>query len=1161
MSNYLDLYRVKSVDPTQTDIFELNMKLLEEAKERAKDSSSEVIPVLQYDQQGNPTYSRIVGGAIKSMELGARDPLFVALTLGGSSGREGLKQGFNLLDDIATKVGNSKFITKGMSYLNQLTPGTKEFMQMWNAGKAGKVIGAGVTGLNAKLMHDAYKDAAADPSAENIAMATMTSLPFMNGVGNMYSSGMNTLSRISKPFRDFRVAANMWGTQTLDDIARGITKLRQIPQTIRKQWTADERMRQIIRKQKELEQYWSNREREANRHVHDLRNQAQNADIDAARAQGEYESLADPQGLIWNRDGFKIPLFFRGNFNPRSYYNIEAGSGILPDGVVRRARYTGSSRPHGDQTVHFDKLSEEDIWRLLASRIANNRQAIQPKGIASIKKLFQEKGIVVEKSPEGHWRLRGPEMDIGVHDLYAPETFVSTKYSLPSFKNPAEEILTGEIHFGGGTGIPGSYTPMLDLNTGTIPIVPKIGNTSVSSTPNYLQYFDEAYRARLQENIAAVEEALPGFVPFGSAKGVASAGFPHATHDIDGYMSIADFNAWKAQHPELQGKFTSPDTYKIRLFPQAGEAGDIDINILRSDDNGFVIGDRATEIARQFFPKQYSEWVKDPSKPLQVKLDDVMRTVKENATAKSIADVFEIFPQGTKAKQAGRNLVYLSSADPTEVQKGLQLHGRAFGAEHGFPASVEELTDVELNRQIVKSLGIPVSTEEVIQNPQKMKNLLDYWYMQQTVRGRGVSNVSGQALNNAMFGAWDPRLNSGGTANGIGRNTVSFGNSGHGSVYGYWQIHPSNAEAQRAAYTNKKIPIQQRIEDVRRMVGDPTYEFGPEDIKSMQEIAKRHGLNLSEEHLKNSEAILNNLPHSQEGANFLHALQEELGIYALTRSNAYGSGIYSSMTGITPTEGAVFVRPKDTNPMHIEVRKRHLASSNDEAEAAEQGLKELYRDVRDNKVGQNYRSEELDTRVQVPREGFMKRFAEYHLRKNGKWEAYQQALKALQDKVNDAKEVAARIRSKDLPEAEATSLKIHSDGFTRKLQRNLVDWRYGDLNQRKITKRKDKIKAVGVVGSAAAGSSAASLGAYSIFMNSGDKQRIAKLSTEQIQKELSNRIPGTEYSTLYNVMYGDLEEELANRLNKSFKQGGSINIQKKNQDKNNYLNLLYGITQ
>jgi hypothetical protein len=88
-----------------------------------------------------------------------------------------------------------------------------------------------------------------------------------------------------------------------------------------------------------------------------------------------------------------------------------------------------------------------------------------------------------------------------------------------------------------------------------------------------------------------------------------------------------------------------------------------------------------------------------------------------------------------------------------------------------------------------------------------MKNLLDYWYMQQTVRGRGVSNVSGQALDNAMFGAWDPILNNGGTANGIGRNTVSFGNSGHGSIYGYWQIHPSNAEARHAAYANKEIPI------------------------------------------------------------------------------------------------------------------------------------------------------------------------------------------------------------------------------------------------------------------------------------------------------------------------------------------------------------------
>lgn len=1129
----------QKVDPTKVNIEDLNMNILSQYAQRETSSDFTLVPY--YDAEGNLKHRNMQIGKRKSMELGASDPLFVALTLGGSAGREGLKQGFNLLDDIATKVGNSKFVTKGMSYLNQLTPGTKEFMQMWNAGRAGKVIGTGVTGLNAKLMHDAYKDAAADPSAENIAMATMTSLPFMNGVGNMYSSGMNTLSRISKPFRDFRVAANMWGTQTLDDIARGITKLRQIPQTIRKQWTADERMRQIVRKQRELERYWATREQEANRHVNNLRNQAQNADIDAARAQGEYESLADPQGLIWNKDGFKIPLFFRGNFNPRSYYNIEAGSGILPDGVVRRARYAGSSRPHGDRTVHFDKLSEEDVWRLLASRIARNRQDLQPKGIESIKRMFQEQGVVLEKSSEGHWRLRGPEMDIGIHDLYAPETFVSTKYSLPSFKNPADEILTGEIQFGGGAGIQGSYIPMLDFNTGTIPAIPEINTAAVSTTPNYLQYFDDAYRARLQENIAAVEEALPGFVPFGSAKGVASAGLPHATHDIDGYMSIADFNAWKAQHPELEGVFTSPDTYKIRLFPQAGEAGDIDINILRSDDNGFVIGDRATEIARQFFPKQYSEWVKDPSIPLQVKLDDVMHAIKENATAKSIADVFEIFPQGTKSKQAGRNLVYLSSADPTEVQKGLQLHGRSFGAEHGFPVSVEELADVELNRQIVKNLGIPVSTEEVIRNPQKMKNLLDYWYMQQTVRGRGVSDVSGQALNNAMFGAWDPILNNGGTANGIGRNTVSFGNSGHGSVYGYWQIHPSNAEARHAAYANKEIPIQQRIADIRRMVGDPTHEFGPEDIKSMQEIAQRHGLTLSEEQLKNSEAILNNLPKTQEGANFLHALQEELGIYALTRSNAYGSGIYSSMTGVTPAEGAVFVRPKDTHPMHIELRKRQLTPSSDEAEAVEEGLKDLYRNVRDNQVGQNYRSEELDTRVLVPHEGLMKRFAEHHLRKRGKWDAYQQALKALQDKVNDAKETVARIRGKDLPEAEAIARKTHSDSFARTLQRNKLDVKYGDWTQRKIKKRKADIKRAGIAGSVALGESAAALGAYSIFRNSGNKQHLSELSTEQIQKELSNRIPGTEYSTLFGVMYKDLEEELANRLNKSFKQGGNIN--------------------
>jgi hypothetical protein len=150
------------------------------------------------------------------------------------------------------------------------------------------------------------------------------------------------------------------------------------------------------------------------------------------------------------------------------------------------------------------------------------------------------------------------------------------------------------------------------------------------------------------------------------------------------------------------------------------------------------------------------------------------------------------------------------------------------------------------------------------------------------------------------------------------------------------------------------------------------------------------------------------------------------------------------MTGVTPAEGAVFVRPKDTHPMHIELRKRQLTPSSDEAEAAEEGLKDLYRNVRDNQVGQNYRSEELDTRVLVPHEGFMRRFAEHHLRKRGKWDAYQQALKALQDKVNDAKETVARIRGKDIPDAEATARKIHSDGFARTLQRRKLDIKYGD---------------------------------------------------------------------------------------------------------------------
>jgi len=93
---------------------------------------------------------------------------------------------------------------------------------------------------------------------------------------------------------------------------------------------------------------------------------------------------------------------------------------------------------------------------------------------------------------------------------------------------------------------------------------------------------------------------LPGFKPFGSSVCVANAGFPHATHDIDGYMLWEDFNDWMGKNADkYKIEQTSGDTYAVNLFPSLkNKEGIIDVNVLRSNNAGYIIGPRALEMAR-----------------------------------------------------------------------------------------------------------------------------------------------------------------------------------------------------------------------------------------------------------------------------------------------------------------------------------------------------------------------------------------------------------------------------------------------------------------------------------------------------------------------------------------------------------------------------------
>jgi hypothetical protein len=115
----------------------------------------------------------------------------------------------------------------------------------------------------------------------------------------------------------------------------------------------------------------------------------------------------------------------------------------------------------------------------------------------------------------------------------------------------------------------------------------------------------------------------------------------------------------------------------------------------------------------------------------------------------------------------------------------LELYGKSFGFTSGFPVTLDELTDIERNKKILRDLKMPVSIEEVASDPQKMKNTLTYWYMTNTIRGRGTDREAPQIIKNSLTQQWNPNTNKGGVVNGIGRNSVVFGDSRRRPMYGF----------------------------------------------------------------------------------------------------------------------------------------------------------------------------------------------------------------------------------------------------------------------------------------------------------------------------------------------------------------------------------------
>lgn len=316
----------------------------------------------------------------------------------------------------------------------------------------------------------------------------------------------------------------------------------------------------------------------------------------------------------------------------------------------------------------------------------------------------------------------------------------------------------------------------------------------------------EEYTRTLRSNIDYVQNTLfpgSGVKVFGSSAGVTDAGFPHATHDIDFYITQQSLDDLISKGMLSERDRINPGTYTYRLKPdQFGEQGNIDLNVLEQTPEGMATGLRAEELYRQYFPDEYFLALRQhqaamnngeiPSgTPLAIRRTPQELLDAMTPSSKTIMDSFDIdISNPAKSKHTLRSWAHLVYSDPQQVARGLNQYAQSLVGSnaHLFPATVQQLGDRELNLQALRKIGINLTDSElnrIASDPQRMKNVLDAWYLMDNTAMRYIRGTwpgtTGHSADNFVRSAttWNP-TNNGGNANGAGLNTTIGGDSQFG---------------------------------------------------------------------------------------------------------------------------------------------------------------------------------------------------------------------------------------------------------------------------------------------------------------------------------------------------------------------------------------------
>ena len=448
---------------------------------------------------------------------------------------------------------------------------------------------------------------------------------------------------------------------------------------------------------------------------------------------------------------------------------------------------------------------------------------------------------------------------------------------------------------------------------------------------------DPVAEQTVTNNINLTVNALPGAKPYGSSVLVSGLQIPHLANDIDVMMTDADLAKISGNIEYLGKKSPTSPAHRYNVFPNAGDAGAIDVNLIMTGPDGLAMDDpasnvkHATKTFRQFFPIEFAAEAKAAAlegRPIKIPYTPEQLMERFDPLEKSVMDAYESDPDLNNAAEKQRYrpdvIVSFTAEDKLDkVASGQLKYIKSLVGENGnlgrqFPE--EAFSDVGENLQMLNEMNYPGARSVIAKSPKRMQLALNDYYINKTtfVREIDPDRIKNAATKEegilSAFQDWDPR-HGGGSARGIGLNSQELGKIGHVStssypILGNRQLNVIGS-GKHADYTLDLNDPRSYVEQIKYEMGEGM--FTPAEREQLNKIynetiGKVRGEEISVEdtwmfpneiiddpvtyYAKKPVYLRGN--EADAGIEFLNRLNSELGLRAIKSARTYRSGIYAS---------------------------------------------------------------------------------------------------------------------------------------------------------------------------------------------------------------------------------------------------------------------------